>query len=167
MPDNLVAEASIEVKAPPMRVWKALTEPAQVRQYYFGTDLQTDWEVGSPMTFTGEWEGKPYEDLGTVEEFEPHRRLAYSHWSPMSGTEDTPENRHHLAFDLELLDDGTLVTITQGNNESEEVRARSQEMWESLLGGLKELVERPPTPTEPTLPAEPQTEAEGESQPES
>lgn len=141
MPRSYTAEATAEIKAPAARIWKALTDPKEVKQYFFGTDLKTDWKVGSPMTFTGEWQGKPYEDLGTVTEFEPNRRLAYSHWSPLSGTSDTPENRHELVYNLEEDGDRTRVTLTQDNNESEEANAHSEEMWQSLLDGLKKLVE--------------------------
>lgn len=73
MPKNLVAEAKLEMKASPSHIWTALTDPKQVKQYYFNTDLETDWAVGSPMTFSGEWNDQAYQDLGTVEEFEPER----------------------------------------------------------------------------------------------
>ena len=55
-----------------------------------GTNLATDWKVGSPITWSGEWKGTPYVDKGTVLEVEPGRRLAYTHWSPMGGSEDRP-----------------------------------------------------------------------------
>ncbi len=168
MPRNLVAEAKLEMKASPSHIWKALTDPKQVKQYYFNTDLETDWSVGSPMTFSGEWNDQAYQDLGTVEEFEPERHLSYSHWSPLSGTEDTPENRHLVTFDLELLDDGTLVTLTQDNNDSAEAQAHSQEMWQGLLEALKEHVEAPPPPQpEPEPVPVAQGESQQESQPES
>lgn len=46
------------INAPLEKVWKALTEPEIVKQYFFGTDLVTDWKVGSPIIFQGEWEGQ-------------------------------------------------------------------------------------------------------------
>jgi uncharacterized protein YndB with AHSA1/START domain len=144
MTGNYVAEATCEIQAPPSRIWKALIEPKQVKQYFFGTDLQTDWQVGSPISFSGEWEGKPYEDLGTVEAFEPERHLSYTHWSPLSGMPDTLENRHLVSYDLELQDDRTLVTLRQDNNASEEEQRHSQEMWAGVLDSLKEHVEGAP-----------------------
>jgi uncharacterized protein YndB with AHSA1/START domain len=140
MPKELTAEAP-EINAPASRVWQALTDPAEVKQHYFGTDLKTDWRVGSPMTFSGEWNGKPYEDLGTVTAVDPPHRMAYSHWSPLSGTEDAPENRHNLEWTLDEHDGHTHVTLAQDNNANEEERQHSSEMWGQLLAGLKQHIE--------------------------
>lgn len=141
MTGEYIAESQVEVNAPAARVWQALTEPAQVKQYFFDTDLKTDWQVGSPMTFSGTWEDKPYEDLGTVLAFEPSRRLSYSHWSPLSGTPDSPENRHTLDVTLAEHDGRTTVTLTQDNNASEEARDHSADNWRMVLDGLKQHVE--------------------------
>ncbi len=144
MPRELKAEASIEIAAPAARVWDALTDPAQVKQYYFGTDLEADWRVGGEMTFSGEWNGRSYEDRGTVIEVDAPRHLSYSHWSPLNGTPDTPENRHVLDFTLEERDGHTHLTLTQDNNANEEERAHSTTMWTQMLAELKALVEGSP-----------------------
>ena len=94
------------------------------------------------MTFRGDWQGKPYEDLGTITAIEPNRRLAYTHWSPLSGTPDTPENRHQLEFTLDEHEGHTTVKLTQDKNPTEEARDHSAEMWSALLGDLKQVVER-------------------------
>src|SRR5689334_20196431 len=72
---NLVAKTSISIKAEIKDVWKALTDPALIKKYFFGTDAESDWKKGSPVRFRGEWEGKPYEDKGTVLESDPPRKL--------------------------------------------------------------------------------------------
>ena len=41
-----VANARIEIEASPQEVWKALTEPALIGEYMFGTHVETDWEPG-------------------------------------------------------------------------------------------------------------------------
>jgi len=50
MSDSLTAEASITVNATAARVWKALTDPRQIKKYLFGTETTTDWKRGSPIT---------------------------------------------------------------------------------------------------------------------
>ena len=35
------------IKAPVNKVWDALINPEMVKQYFFGSDQQTDWEIGS------------------------------------------------------------------------------------------------------------------------
>ena len=62
MENKFTATTSIIVDAPRSKVWNALTDPAMVKQYLFGTTMTTTWKVGDPITYTGEWEGKSYED---------------------------------------------------------------------------------------------------------
>ena len=83
---------SIDINAPPGKVWSALTEPAQVRKYMMGATLKTDWQVGHPITWSGEARGKAYEDKGKVLAVDPPEHLSVTHWSPLSGLAD--ERRH-------------------------------------------------------------------------
>jgi len=136
-----IAEATVIVAAPPARVWAALTEPDQVRQYLMGTELKTDWKPGSQVTWSGEWDGKDYVDKGEVLEVEEARRLVYTHYSPLSGAEDTPENYHTLSWSLEEVSGGTQVVLQQDNNASPEEADRNRDTWEQVLASMKKLVE--------------------------
>lgn len=142
MDQNLIATASITVHAPASRVWEALTKPELIKQYFFGSNIVTDWKVGSPIYYRGEWQGRPYEDKGVVQAFEPERRLVATHWSPLSGMPDTPENYHTVSYELKGHGDSTDVTITQDHNASEEEKQHSQQGWEIVLAGLKQLLEK-------------------------
>jgi uncharacterized protein YndB with AHSA1/START domain len=141
MPKNITAQASTTIHAPASRVWEALTDPQLIRQYFFGTNVVTDWKVGSPIYYRGEWEGRSYEDKGTVLEFEPNKRLVSTHWSPLAGVPDIPENYHTVTYLLDEHDGSTEVTILQDNNASEEEKQHSEQNWRMLLEGLKKLVE--------------------------
>lgn len=134
------------VKAPPSAVWKALTTPNTLKQFFFGSDISTDWRVGSPISFKGNWKGKPYEDKGNIQTFDRDQRLAFTHWSPLSGMEDKSENYHIVSFDLRPTDGGTEVVLTQTNqNDAEpltpENRREYAENWTMVLEGLKKAVE--------------------------
>ena len=139
---GLVAKASIEIAAPAERIWKALTDPAAIKQYYFGTNLETTWKVGAPISFKGEWEGRAYEDKGVIKTFDPPRTMAYSHFSPLMGKPDKPENYHNIVVSLAPSGKNTRVTLEQDSNATEEERAHSQKNWEMMLGALKKFVER-------------------------
>jgi hypothetical protein len=65
----------------------------------------------------------------------------YTHYSPLSGEPDRPESYHTVAIDLTAGDGRTTVKLTQDNNKDEEARKHSEENWETMLKGLKELVE--------------------------
>ena len=139
---DYVATAETEIDAPPDKVWAALTDPEQIKEYMFGSQVETDWKPGSPIVWKGEYEGKQYEDKGEIVEIEPERRLKVTHFSPMSGEEDRPENYHTVLYELESRDGRTRVSLHQDNNSSEEAAEHSQANWEKMLAGLKQVVER-------------------------
>ena len=66
-----VATAQCEIEAPPEKVWRALTDPELIKKYMFGSEVRTDWQPGSPITWKGEFEGRPYMDKGEIVSFEP------------------------------------------------------------------------------------------------
>ena len=136
-----IAEATVIVAAPPAKVWAALTDPDQVSQYLMGTELQTDWQPGSPITWTGDYEGKSYVDKGEVLEVEENRRLAYTHFSPLTGAEDLPENYHTLWWSLEEVSGGTQVVLNQDNNATAEEADQNADNWQGVLLSLKKVAE--------------------------
>ena len=141
MNDKFTAEARTTIHAPASKVWDAITKPELIKQYLFDTDVISDWVVGSPITYKGEWQGKSFEDKGKILEFEPRRRLRSTHWSPLSGVPDTSENYHTVTYELSENDGGTDVRITQDNNANEEERMHSEQNWKTVLDGMKKLLE--------------------------
>ncbi len=141
MDKDLIARASIRINATRDRVWKALIDPAAIRQYMFGTQVNSDWKVGSPIIWKGEWQGKTYEDKGVILRFEPEQTLQYSHFSPLSGVPDLPENYHTVTIELSPDGNQTDATLTQDHNASEEERKHSEENWRMMLTALKRFVE--------------------------
>ncbi len=142
MKNEFSAQVSEVIDAPLFKVWEALTTPEIIKKYFFGTNTESDWLVGSPITFSGEWEGKTYQDKGTILENDPGRILQYSYWSSMSGIEDKPENYVTVTYELTEKNHHTLVTISQDNIPSEQMKEHSAENWGKVLKGLKELMEQ-------------------------
>ena len=142
MKNNITAKVNISINAPVSKVWDALTKPEIIKQYFFGTDAKSDWKVGSPVTFKGEWEGKSYDDKGTVTANEPNRLLSYSYWSSTSGKEDKPENYANVTYELSQRNNVTDLTITQDNIADEKTKEHSVQNWKSVLNDLKKLLEK-------------------------
>jgi len=137
------AVSTVAIDAPRATVWDALTNPPKVRRYMHGTNLATDWKVGSSIAWKGEWKGKPYVDKGTVLEVEPEKLLKYTHWSPMGGSADRPENYHTVTYDLAEDGGKTTLTLTQDNNATQaEADAMARDNWGPMLEGLKETAEQ-------------------------
>lgn len=136
------ASASLVINASPERVWEALTLPEQVKEYFFGTDLVTDWQIGQPIYFRGEWQGKKYEDKGTVLEFEKPLSLSYNYWSSMSGIADQSDLYQILRYTLEPEADATRVTITQSNVATQDSADHSAQNWQGVLEALKKFLEK-------------------------
>jgi len=137
-----VATAEVDISASPAQVWHALTDPDLIEKYMFGSHVESTWNPGDPITWTGEYDGKPYEDKGEVLAVEPEHRLEVTHFSPLTGQDDVPENYHRLVYELDDRGDTVHLTLSQDNNGSEDEASHSAENWQSMLTGLKELVER-------------------------
>ena len=98
--DKLVAETSISIDAPAAAVWKAITTPALIKKYLMGTEVTSDWKVGSPIAYKGEYEGKAYQDKGMIKKIKPEKILQSTYWSSMGGKEDKPENYNLVTYTL-------------------------------------------------------------------
>lgn len=141
MHDLLTATASITLNASPERVWKALTDPTAISKYLFGTNAKSDFKEGSPITYSGEWEGKQYEDKGTIIEAKPGKLLHTTYFSSMSGKEDKPENYSNVYYQITQTGNQTVLTIVQDNNADEKSRDHSQANWNMVLQSFKKVVE--------------------------
>jgi uncharacterized protein YndB with AHSA1/START domain len=127
-------------------IWKALTTRDTLKAFFFGAEVETDWQVGHAIRFKGTFKGKSYEDKGEIQRVEPRRHLSFSHWSPLAGVPDAPEHYHLVSFDLEPRGEATQVTLTQANleggiKESDiEHRAEYEKNWGAVLDGLDRVV---------------------------
>lgn len=135
------AKISILINTSLEQAWGALVNPEMIKQYLFDTTVSSDWKVGSPIVYRGEWQGKTYEDKGVILKIEPKKILESTYWSSMSGSADIPENYKKVTYELEQKEDGVLLSITQDNNGSEEAQKHSEENWSMILSGLKALLE--------------------------
>jgi uncharacterized protein YndB with AHSA1/START domain len=142
MSNNLVAKATTSIKAAKSDVWEALVTPSAIKQYMFGTDVESNWRKGSGITWKGEYKNKKYEDKGVILKIEPQETLQYSHFSPLSGMPDSPENYHTVTIHLSGSDHETQVSLSQDNNVDENGLKESEQTWAAMLDGLKKYVEK-------------------------
>jgi uncharacterized protein YndB with AHSA1/START domain len=141
MDRRFIARARIEIQAPLARIWNALVNPGIISEYMFGTQVISDWKIGSKITWQGEWKGKSYFDRGQILQIIEPKLLQFSHYSPLSGLPESPENTHIVTILLKEGENGMVVDLSQYNITSEEEMDHSRKNWEIILGNLKEFLE--------------------------
>ncbi|SFM95406.1 Uncharacterized conserved protein YndB, AHSA1/START domain [Pleomorphomonas diazotrophica] len=138
------AEVEKLIEAPRAAVWKAMVAPDTA--LFPQSKVETDWQVGHPIQFSGNWKGRPYQDRGEIVAVEPEARLEFTHWSELSGTEDRPENYHTVRYELTGDDRRTTVRLTQFNHGNQDIddktRAEFAANWDMMLNHLKQTVEK-------------------------
>ena len=136
------SDATVKILAPAKKVWRALTTPGLVKQWQYGSDLLTTWEVGTPIVFRNEWNGQVFEQKGTILEFSPESRLKYSLFVPRPDLQDIPE--HHFFMTYELTEsDGTTSLLVRQEDPRPVLPDESSggDGGPDVLSDLKELVE--------------------------
>jgi uncharacterized protein YndB with AHSA1/START domain len=142
MKEELTAKKTINIDANPSKVWEALTDPKVIKQYFFGTEAESQWRVGSAITFKGKWEGKHYIDKGTILMNDPYKKLQFSYWSSLSGMDDDEKNYSKITYQLLKKKDQTVLTVTQDKCASKETKNHSENNWSIVLNTLKDIVEK-------------------------
>ncbi len=129
----------IYIRTTPAKLWEALTQPQLIRRYWFDTNVQSDWQRGSPWKMTS-GDGT-LTDTGEILEVDPPRRMVirWQHeWMP----ELKAEGPSRCTLELEPVDQAVKLTVTHEieRAESKLITAVSSG-WPSILSNLKSLLE--------------------------
>ena len=135
--------ATVEIAAPPERVFQALASPEVVdwwvRPGVFDTREWTgDARVGGRWRASGVGNGRPYVLEGEFLEVDPPRRLAHT-WQA-AGAPGAPTTVTYL---LEPLDGGTRITLRHAGFNSRETCANTAIGWETSFERLAESLSNP------------------------
>jgi uncharacterized protein YndB with AHSA1/START domain len=126
------------IETTPEKLFQALTDSEFSKRYWFGTELKSDWKVGSPFALV--MDGK-VTDTGTVLEFDPPKRLAYTFHHELR-EEARKEKPSRVTFVLKPHGKVVKLTLTHedfppGSVVIEDV----SKGWPAILAGLKSLME--------------------------
>jgi uncharacterized protein YndB with AHSA1/START domain len=149
MSHPLIVTNTITIRASAAKVWDALTNPAQTKEYMFGCEALSDWKVGSPLIWKGNFDGVELVAVkGTIVEIQPGKFLAYTAIDPNNPSmPDLPENYLTVTYDLSEEGGETLLTATQGDyntvadGENRYKHTVDGGGWAPVLAGIKKLVE--------------------------
>ncbi|HEX8817335.1 MAG TPA: SRPBCC domain-containing protein, partial [Terriglobales bacterium] len=143
----------IDIAAPPERVFRALTDPAEARQWGNSPQFQMKiWEMDAQLG--GKWRflcketnGKAnkygvdeYDHWGEIVEIDPPKLLAYT-W--ITNFHDDPKHKTVVRWDLTPIPQGTRLKVTHSGL-AHEPKARSDysQGWPGLLHVIKTHAEK-------------------------
>ena len=146
---ELLVKNMITIHAPASKVWDALTNPEQTKKYMFGCETVSDWKKGSPLLWTGSYEGREMVFVkGNIVDIQPGKFLAYTTIDPNSAIEDIPENYLTVTYSLVEENGQTDLTVTQGDyatvadgDKRYKEAYNNGEGWNPILVEIKKLVE--------------------------
>jgi uncharacterized protein YndB with AHSA1/START domain len=127
------------IKTTPQKLWKALTTPEFMKQYWMYCYIKTDWKPGSPwqLLFT---DGQ-IADQGEIVECKPSKRLVLkwrNEWNPKMKA----EGYSRCVMDIEPCEKAVKLTVTHSmqKDKSKFIGAVSGG-WPFILSNLKSLLE--------------------------
>ncbi len=125
------------IKASPARVFKAITEPSQMLQWWgpdAGPTLSVEADVRPGGRFSVVFRlmnGDEHNPTGIYREVIPDRKVVFTwEWPEM------PERESLVTFLLEPIDGGTELTLIHANLPDEEARESHEAGWCGLLDKL-------------------------------
>lgn len=133
--------SSLKINASRQKVWDTITKAEYVKLWQYGSDLLTNWEIGSDIKFRTEWQDKVFEQWGKVLEVKPTERIKYSLFAPRPGLEDKPENYFIMSYILTEKNGVTNLEIIQDDNRPNAVQEEPQGEENPVLKTLKEIAE--------------------------
>lgn len=140
-----LASKTIEIDAPPFKVWNAVTSPELMKKWMADSEtelnIRTDWTVGSPIIIYGKLHRIKFENKGRVLLFEPGKILRYSHLSSLSRLPDQVKNYSIIEFRLEPIENQTSLTLTLSNFPTEAILKHLVFYWNVTLEILKKMIE--------------------------
>ena len=127
------------IRTTPARLWKALTEPQFIRQYWFDTTAECDWQEGSPWKLIHA--DGTLTDAGEILEIDPPRRMVIR-WQHQWKPEFRAEGPSRCTIELEPMDGAVKLTITHDMDRPEsKLITTVSGGWPLVLSNLKSLLE--------------------------
>ena len=126
------------IETTPEKLWEALTSSEFSKRYWFGTDVQSDWKVGSLFALVT---NGTTTDVGEILAADPPRLLSYT-FHHVLNEEARKEPPTKVVFNIEPY--GSLVKLTlthEGFAEGSKLLDAVSKGWPAILSGLKSMLE--------------------------
>lgn len=129
----------IYIRTTPEELWEAITSAEFTRQYFHETAVESDWEVGSPVTYYNA--DRTVAVDGEVLEVDRPHRLSYT-WHVLYSEQAAQEEPSRVTWEIEVVEDACRLRMThdrfpQGSVVPDGVR----DGWPAIISNLKTLIE--------------------------
>jgi uncharacterized protein YndB with AHSA1/START domain len=134
------------INAPPARVYKAWTDPAQLKQWFGPENVQMRALAADPrMGGKYRWdlinqEGEEMSVFGEYRELVPGKKVVFT-WK-WDDDENWKEHNSIVTVELSDRDGGTEVRLIHEKLPSEESRDRHNEGWNSVIDRLEKFLNK-------------------------
>jgi uncharacterized protein YndB with AHSA1/START domain/DNA-binding transcriptional ArsR family regulator len=128
----------VYIRTTPERLWRAITDSADTRRYYFNSDVVSDWKPGSKLAYVHD--GHASLDC-TIQEIEPEKRLVHS-FSAIYDPEVAGDPPSRVTWEIEKMGDICRLRLVHDEFTGETKTYHETESgWAQILSGLKTLIE--------------------------
>lgn len=128
------------ISTTPEILWRALTETAFTKQYWFGRRVESVWRVGAPITFWCD-AGHGLDVSGEILESSPPRRLSYT-WRIEYDPEFQREGFSRVTFELDQKGKHVRLTVTHDRlGTNDRITEGLRKGWPAIVSSLKSLLE--------------------------
>lgn len=128
----------VYIRTTPERLWRAITDPAETRLYYFDSEVQSDWKPGSKLLYVHD--GHASLDC-TILEIQPERKLVHS-FTMVYDPEMAAEPPSRVTWEIERMGEVCRLRLVHDEFVGETKSYRESESgWAQILSGLKSLIE--------------------------
>jgi len=132
--------------ANPKEVWDLLVNPEMTKQYMFGCEVISNWEIGSQVLWNGKTENG--EEItyvkGEIIEYKQGQIVTSSMFDPNMGIPDIPKNYINLTYEVIPLETGCKLIITQGDFQNADNAAKrfeeSKQGWKIVIPAMKKIL---------------------------
>lgn len=137
------SEKTISIDTNVKHLWEVLTKSEFTKEYMFNCSVESDWKVGSPITWQGNYQGYEAYQKGEIIKIEFNKLIKYSTFDPNFGLEDRPENYIHVSYLINEtgIEVTELTIINETFDENEERMIHISQGWKMVMDKIKEVAE--------------------------
>jgi uncharacterized protein YndB with AHSA1/START domain len=142
MDQHLKSQQAVSLNTTPMHLWEILTQGAYSKQYMYNCVVESDWQVGSPITWKGHYQGYDAFQKGEILEITPLQRIKFTTFDPNYGMEDIPKNYIHVTYQIASTEESTtqLIVTNETFDGNDERMQHINDGWKAVLAKIEEIV---------------------------